>query len=1249
MLAGSFLCAPFLTLAQDDEEEEVFELSPFTIDASTDAGYYASQTMAGGRLSSSLKDTGAAVQVVTKEFMEDLGATGIEELLQYTTSSEVAGILGNFSGSDEGGLGETNVGGARRDPDGATRVRGLTAPDRTRNFFITDIPFDAYNTERIDINRGANSFLFGLASPAGIINNDLAQARFRDSNEFGFRIGSGGRNPSYRANFKVNRVLVEDKLAVVVAGLMDRTEYRQRPTYKNDDRFFAAFTYRPFGNENTSFRGHMETGEILGNAPDVLLPQVNLDTFLRTPARMNSSYFVKNRRNPDYPLAAQNHEGPTLGQFNNKKFYSPEDREAFLAAGYIVRDNPADAPDGAQYPTLTYRNIRWGGGAYGFVWDGSNGLEQPAFSYTDQYPGATIERRSDPKFNENLKDGTGVVNYWSGGAYKNNVGNNGGAPQGLYPGNLGEIMGIGWIDQGFTDLETFDFSRNNLGWDNDYYSREFFNYNFGLNQTFWEGKGGFSIEFDFQDLYRDSYTALNGGNSVITFDVNETLLLPADINYAESGNFDALPNPNFGRPVIMTKSGQRTNDDQRTAKRFTGFVKHDFRDNLSNDKLANILGNHTFTILADESRHHEMMINWFRGSFGNPEPALHIGPANARQALNNARNTPNMVYIGPQQLDAWTDYNKVSDFIIHPAFYDLRSTTNQTYEKTAWNLGPDADTQALADDIDRSNGNERWNKATWTPIDTPSKNLRRQQTTVTSLAANAQSKLFSDHLVLNMGYREDEVENFLNTEPPIPALNADGSPNHDEIPLITPDQWRLEDGTSNSVKKSIFGYGGVLYWPKDIIPLPEMFDDITFHYNTSDNFVPSLERVDEYRLPVASQVGDTNDFGISAYMWNNKLVARVNFYEANLENATAPTSGIYNRNMVRIFQWYGRLNRDSRRFDSYENIGGGYTEQGTDILPQGDGLVDPEIVAEFITLDEDDGLYYVGEDADDGFVNIEDAIAAQWPFLDETKRARAPLEQFVFDERLIQSFNARFLPDGDINTQWAGAIADTTDITSKGMEAELVVNPTKSWRIAFNAAKQEVIMDNIGPRLTNLVDTFLLPYMQEFGYLDWGNPTGTPAGATYESTTYERLVEHFYYKGLEGQPTSEQREWRFNLITNYQFREGALKGFSIGGAARWQDEVNGGYPVVFEEDTRTYRPLIDQGYFTDTDLAIDLTFGYRKKIMGNVDWRMQINMRNVHNWDNADVDVFRFQQNGSPARARYAPPRQILLTNTFRF
>ena len=136
----------------------------------------------------------------------------------------------------------------------------MGGPDRVRNFYVTDIPFDPYNTERIDINRVANSFLFGLGSPAGLINNTMAQARFRDSIKITTRIGSAGKDPSYRASFSLNRVVVEDKLAVRVNGLMDRTQYRQRPTYKNDDRIDLAFNYRPFGDSNTILRGSVERG-----------------------------------------------------------------------------------------------------------------------------------------------------------------------------------------------------------------------------------------------------------------------------------------------------------------------------------------------------------------------------------------------------------------------------------------------------------------------------------------------------------------------------------------------------------------------------------------------------------------------------------------------------------------------------------------------------------------------------------------------------------------------------------------------------------------------------------------------------------------------------------------------------------------------------------------------------------------------------------------------------------------------------
>ncbi|MGC4081675.1 MAG: hypothetical protein QM736_06120 [Vicinamibacterales bacterium] len=65
-------------------------------------------------------------------------------------------------------------GSALTSPNSMTRVRGLSGADLTRDFFSTEHPgLDSYNTERIDISRGANAILFGLGSPAGIINNQL--------------------------------------------------------------------------------------------------------------------------------------------------------------------------------------------------------------------------------------------------------------------------------------------------------------------------------------------------------------------------------------------------------------------------------------------------------------------------------------------------------------------------------------------------------------------------------------------------------------------------------------------------------------------------------------------------------------------------------------------------------------------------------------------------------------------------------------------------------------------------------------------------------------------------------------------------------------------------------------------------------------------------------------------------------------------------------------------------------------------
>jgi len=70
--------------------------------------------------------------------------------------------------------------------------------------------------------------------------------------------------------------------------------------------------------------------------------------------------------------------------------------------------------------------------------------------------------------------------------------------------------------------------------------------------------------------------------------------------------------------------------------------------------------------------------------------------------------------------------------------------------------------------------------------------------------------------------------------------------------------------------------------------------------------------------------------------------------------------------------------------------------------------------------------------------------------------------------------------------------------------------------------------------------------------------TGTRFGGAAINNMY---IPYLNAVAANGSAVQELRKWRFNAVTNYDFVSGPLKGFSIGGAARWQDRVAIGYGV----------------------------------------------------------------------------------------
>ena len=277
------------SLAQDEIEDEIFELSPFTVDGSDDEGYRATSTLAGTRIRTSLKDVGSAISVVTEEFLRDTNATDNESLLIYTTNMEVGGSQGNFAGGGDGARVDTDA--QRRAPNNSTRVRGLAQADNTRSFFPTDIPWDSYNVKRIDLQRGPNSILFGLGSPAGVINANVDQATFKDGGVAEIRLDDHG---TWRATFNYNKVLIEDELSIRFATLQEDQKFQQDQAFEEDSRYFVAMKYQPKflqgDSSNGTLTANYEYGSIQANRPRVI-PPIDRITQWFEPGGMNKATY----------------------------------------------------------------------------------------------------------------------------------------------------------------------------------------------------------------------------------------------------------------------------------------------------------------------------------------------------------------------------------------------------------------------------------------------------------------------------------------------------------------------------------------------------------------------------------------------------------------------------------------------------------------------------------------------------------------------------------------------------------------------------------------------------------------------------------------------------------------------------------------------------------------------------------------------------------------------------------------------
>ncbi len=228
--------APSSPLGQDS----VVTLSPFSITAGRDEGYTATQSLAGGRLATSLKDTGAAITVLTREFLDDIAANNFLEAADWAPNSNSV-----YSAS-----------GPQIFNDYQINFRSLGAGFQSRNYFRWYVNSDVYNTSRIDFARGPNSVVFGDSGVGGIANVSSKRAVNAEINEISYRWNSFDGN---RLTLDVNRA-VNDKFYLRVAGLFDHSDDWIDAQRVDREGVYLTATYRL--TPKTELRGEYEWGVV---------------------------------------------------------------------------------------------------------------------------------------------------------------------------------------------------------------------------------------------------------------------------------------------------------------------------------------------------------------------------------------------------------------------------------------------------------------------------------------------------------------------------------------------------------------------------------------------------------------------------------------------------------------------------------------------------------------------------------------------------------------------------------------------------------------------------------------------------------------------------------------------------------------------------------------------------------------------------------------------------------------------------
>ncbi len=872
--------------ASEAPEANVVALSPFSVSGSAVSGYQAKQTLAGTRIRTNVNDIGSALQIVTPQFLQDTGATGSQGLLIYTTGTEIGGLSGNFEGNGNGQTVYEQFGSLQR-PDLNTRIRGLSSADNTRDYETSDIPWDSYNVDTIELQRGANSILFGIGSPSGIVNASLKQAEFTNHGTLEDRFGSYG---SFRNSLDLNRVLLKDELAIRVDLLKDDTKYEQKPAFSNNKRIFSALRYDPKflnrGSAHTTLRVNYEKGSVDANNPRTLPPEDQITPWFQTGTTTVNGKVYNNLNKGTFDF-----------DYNNSYFANVPGSGAQVAG----------SPNYQPYLGNLYS------GNYVFFTNPGSGTQSgnfyvPSLYYSAQQP--VIGGLS----------GNGLLTIAT-------------APQAAL--NMGLPFAGDYKNTSLANPSIFDFYHKLIDGPEKQNNLSFEAFNAVLSQTFFNEHVGIEATYDRQHYYTTNYDPFNGSTMAISPDLNK--LLP-----------NGAPNPNLGRPYIITSSyyGGGAQQTLREDSRLTGFVKFKADDFLAKSWLTRILGQHVFTANANRNNYYFDNQGWAANGFNtlgsSADPHGVLG-----SALDPYRFFQAVSYLGSSMTGLTTPSGTNLSNIT--AFQSPSATGSVVAFDKTWNA-PTVDPAApWYNPLTQQTSTQAANPANyigWTTLPVQTLDVSRGDAKLLTTGANQnlatvnsksfvwQGSFLDNTVIPILGYRQDAAKAYTVTAP----NTIDGIANQADP------AYQLPGMPFNAVYGATKSYSVVVHTPEFIRKNLPGGLDVSLFIDKSSNFEPSAGRVDILANPISAPTGKTKDYGIVISALNDRLSLKVTHFQTEADNASFGITNLWLAGALESRAWVlakryqagltGNPAYAGRNYNYGTTVNGVFTQTAADMAAQ---------------------------------------------------------------------------------------------------------------------------------------------------------------------------------------------------------------------------------------------------------------------------------------------------------------------------